>query len=127
MRKVILAAAVMLSVAGTSVAQQGPRGQKDVSVEQRVEKATAKLKETVTLSENQWNGISAIYTKHFNAMEALRKQSSDHPDREQVQALRTSRNAEIKALVGEQNLQKILEAEKNTERPGRQGGKRNGK
>ncbi|MCJ8164500.1 hypothetical protein MKJ04_06550 [Pontibacter sp. E15-1] len=127
MKKVILAAAVMLSVLGTSVAQQGPRDQKDIPVEQRVEKTTAKLKETVTLSEDQWSSLSAIYTKHFNEMDALRQQGSERPDREQMQALQASRNAEIKALVGEENLKKIQEAEKGMGGPGKRGGKRGSK
>ncbi|MBD1398160.1 hypothetical protein H9Q13_13380 [Pontibacter sp. JH31] len=122
MKKLIVASALLFSISGTALAQQGGGRQQNVPVEKRVEQTTARLKQKVTLSEDQWKELSTVYTSFYTDMEALRQENAGRPDRTKMAALKTTRDEKIKTIVGEANLEKILQTESdNQERGGRNG------
>ncbi|RDV11799.1 hypothetical protein DXT99_23730 [Pontibacter diazotrophicus] len=124
MKRLILTAALMLSIYGTSTAQQGPGNRQNMSEEQRVEQLTTNLKQNITLSDSQWAELSAIYTDYYKEMKAMREQSTGRPDRSKMNTLTENRDAKIQALVGEENLKKIQEAERTMQGAGMRGGAR---
>lgn len=104
---------------------QGRPNQEKATVEQRVERTTANLKDKVTLSEAQWGQVSEIYTDFFGSMDSLRSASSDRPDRSKMQEIMKTRDEKLQALVGEENMQIIKDSEAGKRGQGKRGGRRN--
>ena len=124
MKKLIVAAAFVLSCVVTANAQQGSRQPQQVPVEQRVEQTTSKVKEHLTLSEAQWEELNTIYTSYYQDMVTMRQQGAARPDRTKMMELQTSRDTKIKSLVGEKNFKKIQEVEGSKRGSGSLGGRR---
>jgi CHASE1-domain containing sensor protein len=122
MKKLILASALVLSISGTALAQQGTGRQQNVPVEQRVEQTTANLKQKVTLSEEQWQELSSVYNFYYSGIDASVKQNGGRPDRTKMAELKANRDEKLKAVVGEDNLKKILQSEAARQRQGGRSG-----
>ena len=111
MKQLIIMAAIVLSSIGTSMAQQGPGNRQRMTEEQRVEQTMTNLKQKITLTDSQWSELRVIYTDFYKESAAMRGQSSGRPDMEQMKKQQENKSAKIKAVVGEENLKKIQEAE----------------
>lgn len=120
---VVLFAATILFSTISMMAQDAPppRVKKDVrterqrlSPEEKATKRTEKMAETLELSADQAEAISAIHLKYIQEFDAIRAQQIE--DREQKRAamkeLRNAQKAEVEQILTPEQAQKLAELKK---------------
>lgn len=105
--KSLLMLVVGLTFALTACAQQGPRGERP-SAEEMAKRQTEMIQKATGIDKATAEKLNAINLKYAKQMQEMREKSGDQREamRESMVASREAREAEIKALLTEEQYTK---------------------
>lgn len=129
LKKISAALMITLLTGGFALAQPsgGHQSPPQPPSDKQIEKMISELDKELDLTEQQNTQVSELYTAHYDQMEVLMK-SSQRPSREKMEALESTLEKEVKAvLTKDQQKQytawlKKQEKQRSSQRP--QGGQR---
>ncbi|AWV99516.1 DUF4890 domain-containing protein [Arcticibacterium luteifluviistationis] len=109
MKKLIIAAALVIAAAGSSFAQRPE--QKKVDPKERAEKMSQKLKSDLSLNEDQYAQILALNTAKTEKLEANKdlKKEEMKAKHEAMKVEREAYNANLKEILTQEQYIKFLE------------------
>jgi len=113
MKKLILSLIAILTITLTMEAQRQQRGNMGTP-EEMAKKQTERMKEDLSLNEDQITKVSAINLKYNKKFKEMRKNASGDRTamREAMMTVRKERNAEMKKVLTEEQYEKMLAKEK---------------
>jgi len=124
MKKSIKISLVAFFAVLLSTAVFAQRGHGDKNPEQRAEKITKHMTESLNLSEAQTAKVKAIHLKYGERMKAMRSQQTEDDrskKRAAMEKVRADRDAEIKTVLTEEQYQKFQESPRRGPRGGHKG------
>jgi len=113
MKKLILSLIAILTITLTMEAQRQQRRNMGTP-EEMAKKQTERMKEGLSLNEDQVTKVSAINLKYNKKFKEMRKNASGDRTamREAMMTVRKERNAEMKKVLTEEQYEKMLAKEK---------------
>ena len=128
-RKIISVVLITILTGSFALAQPsgGQQGPPQVPGEKQIKKMIGDLDKELDLTEEQNTQVSELYFAHFDQMEVL-TESSQRPSREKMEALESTLEKEVKAVLTEDQQKqytawlKKQEKQRSSQRP--QGGQR---
>ncbi len=128
-RKIISVVMITILTGSFALAQPsgGQQGPPQVPGEKQIKKMIGDLDKELDLTEEQNTQVSELYFAHFDQMEVL-TESSQRPSREKMEALESTLEKEVKAVLTEDQQKqytawlKKQEKQRSSQRP--QGGQR---
>ena len=128
-RNLGLAFTLLVLLVGSSVYAQPPGGGGGQSGPQipgtkQIKKMVADLSKELSLNDEQESKISEMYVTHFD--EVKEATSSGRPDRNEMEAMKTEFEKEVKSVLTEEQ-QKLFAAYQKKNKPQQMGGQRPGR
>ena len=93
----LLLAAFLFTAQHLSAQQRGQRGPPPLPNDDQIEKMVEHLAEELSLTSDQEKKVSKIYFSHFEEVE--KKMEAGRPERKEMEALRTSLETDVKAVL----------------------------
>lgn len=102
LRSIISALIITIATSGFAMAQpgEGQQGPPSLPSDKQIEKMVKKLDKELDLTDEQNTRVSELYIAHFHKVEAKMK-SSQRPERNEMEALDTSLEKKVKAVLTE--------------------------
>lgn len=127
LRKIIPALMITILSGGIALAQpgEGRQGPPKLPSDKQIEKMVKELDKELDLTEKQCTQVSELYFAHFDKVEA-KMESSQRPSRTEMEALDSSLEEEVKAVLNNDQQEqyadylKKQEKQRSSQRP--QGG-----
>ena len=102
----MLSFALLISGITFAQAQRGGKQKPPVPNEKQVIKMVDKLSEDLELSDDQEKEVLALYQDHFAEVEE-KTSGNQRPEREEMEALKSSLEKDVKALLNEEQQSKF--------------------